>query len=92
MNSTEKHVRTNLTVAASGTFKSEVLHLALAKNMTLSQFVRNALCEVYPKLKEVDGYSEYALKRNIRLRQIQEQKNAALKRKTTDDDEISLFE
>ncbi|WP_143135262.1 hypothetical protein [Burkholderia ubonensis] len=90
MNSTEKHMRTNLTIAASGTFKSEVLHLALAKNMTVSQFIRDALCEVYPKLQDVDGYSEYALKRNIRLRQMQEQKNAAQKRKLADDDLISF--
>ncbi|WP_147485096.1 hypothetical protein [Burkholderia pseudomallei] len=61
----ERHVRTNLTIASSGKFKGAVLQLAIEKNMTISSFVRNALCEVYPKLKSVDGYSEHAEKRNI---------------------------
>ncbi|HDR9102756.1 TPA: hypothetical protein QDB15_006463 [Burkholderia vietnamiensis] len=85
MNSTEKHVRTNLTIAASGKFKDEVLHLALAKNTSVSQFVRDALCKAYPKLQQVDGPSEYALKRNIRLQQIQERKETMRKQKSDDD-------
>ncbi|WP_143135830.1 hypothetical protein [Burkholderia ubonensis] len=88
MSLTEKYVRTNLTIAASGRFKNEVLSLALEKNMSLSTFVRDALCKAYPKLQDVNGYSEYALKRNIHLRQNQEATKKSLK--STDDEMISF--
>lgn len=70
----DKHVRANLGVAASGKFKDEVFRLAMQKQMTISQFVRETLGEIYPTLRRLDGYAVYAIKRNPRLRQLQKQK------------------
>lgn len=85
----EKHVRANLGIAASGKFKDEVFRLAMQKQMTISQFVRETLGEVYPTLRWLDGYAVYAIKRSPRLRQLQEQK--AKPRKANHEEEIILF-
>lgn len=89
----ERHVRTNLTIASSGKFKNAVLQLAMQKNMSISEFVRHSLADMYPRLKQLDSPSEYALKRNPRLRQLQEQRNKATERTRTasSDDEIISF-
>lgn len=68
----EQHVRTNLTIASSGNFKDAVLELAMAKEMSISEFVRHSLCDMYPKLQRFDRPAEYAVKRNARLRKMQE--------------------
>lgn len=86
----ERHVRTNLTIASSDKFKDAVLQLALQKNMSISEFVRHSLVDMYPKLKQFDSPSEYALKRNPRLRQLQEQKAKPAK-VDREDELISIF-
>lgn len=70
----KRHIRANLGIATSATFKDEVFRLAMNKNKTVSQFVRETLGEMYPTLHKLDEYADYAIKRNPRLRQLQEEK------------------
>ncbi|CAJ9528221.1 Uncharacterised protein [Burkholderia pseudomallei] len=90
MSSIEKHVRTNLTIATSSKFKDAVFQLAISKNMSISEFVRHSLGDMYPRLKKFDEYSEYAVKRNPCLRNIHGKKEER-RRATSRDEDLILF-